>query len=154
MPRNAPLDVQAPIGWPLLPLPDANGALRWPSLAQSVAEHLRKLLATQPGELLGHPSYGAGLQGFLHEPNTLATRARIREAVERAVAHFEPRVVLEAVTVADASTPLNDVGSLRIELIYRLKRDGQRAGLSVGLGSVASARGAANAAANAALPGA
>jgi hypothetical protein len=55
-------------------------------------------------------------------------------------------VVLEAVTVADASTPLNDVGSLRIELIYRLKRDGQRAGLSVGLGSVASARGASNAA--------
>jgi len=138
MPRNPPLDVRAPIGWPLMPVPDANGALRWPGLAHSVADALRKLLATQPGELLGHPSYGAGLQGFLHEPNTLATRSRIREAVERAVGRFEPRVVLEAVTVSDDTAPLQDVGSLRIELVYRLKRDGQRAGLAVRVGTLAS----------------
>ena len=50
--RRAPLDIRPPIGWPLLPVPDANGALTWPGLAQSVAQHLRKLLATQPGELL------------------------------------------------------------------------------------------------------
>jgi phage baseplate assembly protein W len=133
MPRRAPLEIRPPVGWPLLPVPDENGALRWPTLAQSVAQHLRKLLATQPGELLTHPDYGAGLQGFLHEPNTLATRSRIREAVERAVNRHEPRVVLEAVTVSDASDEALDVGALRIELVYRLKRDGQRAGLGVRL---------------------
>lgn len=131
--RRVPLDIRPPIGWPLLPVPDANGVLTWPGLAQSVAQHLRKLLATQPGELLTHPDYGAGLQGYLHEPNTLATRSRIREAVERAVGRFEPRVVLEAVTVADESDERSDVGALRIELVYRLKRDGQRAGLSARL---------------------
>lgn len=131
--RRAALDIRPPIGWPLLPVPDANGALTWPGLAQSVAQHLRKLLATQPGELLTHPDYGAGLQGYLHEPNTLATRSRIREAVERAVSRFEPRVVLEAVTVADESDERSDVGALRIELVYRLKRDGQRAGISARL---------------------
>ena len=72
-PRLAP-----PIGWPLLGVPDADGALAWPSLERSVADGLRKLLSVRPGELLMHADYGAGLQDFLHEPNTLAVRARIK----------------------------------------------------------------------------
>lgn len=114
-----------PIGWPLLPLPDDNGALDWPDLATSVAAQLRKLLATRPGELLGHRDYGAGLQRFLHEPNTLATRARIREAIEQAITRHEPRVVLDAVEVFDETDrATGELGQVRIEVRYRLRRDG------------------------------
>jgi phage baseplate assembly protein W len=123
-----------PIGWPLLPLPDENGALDWPGLAASVAAQLRKLLATRPGELLGHRDYGAGLQRFLHEPNTLATRARIREAIEQAIARHEPRIMLDAVDVFDETDrAIGELGQVRIEVRYRLRRDGTPGELSAAL---------------------
>jgi hypothetical protein len=56
----------APIGWPLLPLPDADGRLSWPPLEQSVAWQIRVVLLTQPGEQLMRPEYGAGIERFLH----------------------------------------------------------------------------------------
>jgi uncharacterized protein len=124
----------APIGWPLLPVPDAAGALQWPTLAESVAAQLRKLLATRPGELLGHADYGAGLQAFIHEPNTLATRARIREAIEQAVARHEPRILLDAVEVRDETEErAGELGQVRITLRYRLRRDGQPGRLDASL---------------------
>lgn len=123
--RRPAADLRPPVGWPLLPVPDANGALGWPTLADSVAQQLRVLLATRPGELLGHPDYGVGLQAFLHEPNTLATRARIRERIAEAVARHEPRVLLEAVEVRDETdSAAGELGQVRIELRYRLRRDG------------------------------
>jgi len=118
-------NLKPPIGWPLLRLPNENGGLDWPDLATSVAAQLRKLLATRPGELLGHRDYGAGLQRFLHEPNTLATRARIREAIEQAITRHEPRLVLDAVDVLDETeVAAGELGQVRIEVRYRLRRDG------------------------------
>lgn len=134
MARLPAANLQPPIGWPLLPLPNKNGALDWPDLATSVAAQLRKLLATRPGELLGHRDYGAGLQRFLHEPNTLATRARIREAIEQAIARHEPRVVLDAVDVFDETQrAAGELGQVRIELRYRLRRDGTPGEISAAL---------------------
>mgnify|MGYP003449208689 FL=1 len=88
-----------PIGWPLLPLPDTNGALAWPDLARSVREQIQVLLSTQPGEQLMRPAFGAGLERLLGEPNTISTRARIRDLVIDALARWEPRITVDAVTV-------------------------------------------------------
>ena len=85
------------LGWPLLPRPNENGQLDWPDLAGSVAAQLRVILSTRPGEQLEHPDFGAGLQEFLHEPNTLATRARIQSRIEEPIVRQEPRLVLDAV---------------------------------------------------------
>ena len=64
-----------PIGWPLLPAPDESGRLQWPELEQSVLDSLKVLLRTRPGEQLLRPSYGAGLQDFVGQPDTTTTRA-------------------------------------------------------------------------------
>lgn len=66
------------IGWPLLPLPDAHGRLNYPTLDQSVRQSIEVILRTRPGEQLMRPDFGAGLAAFLHEPNVLTTRRRIR----------------------------------------------------------------------------
>lgn len=123
----------APIGWPLLAGPDEAGQWHWPGLARSVADGLRALLSVRPGELLMHPDYGAGLQDFLHEPNTLAVRARIRQRIEAAVARWEPRAELDRVDVAEAD---DDPAAVRVEVHYRLRRNGepQRLALSIALG--------------------
>lgn len=127
MPRSdlANLAIAPPIGWPLLPRPDENGRIDWPTLEASVAGQLKVILATRPGELLAHPDFGAGLQAFLHEPNTLATRARIQARVQEAIQRLEPRIQLDAVEIFDDSDSAQaELGRVRIEIHYRLRRTG------------------------------
>lgn len=123
-----------PVGWPLLTAPDANGQWAWPTLERSVDDGLRALLSVRPGELLTHPGYGAGLQDFLHEPNTLAIRARIKQRIEAAVARHELRVQIDRVDVREDEA---DLATVRVDLHYRLRRtgDAQRLSLSLGLAS-------------------
>ena len=110
-----------PVGWPLLPVPDAAGGLDYPSLDDSVRQQIRVILLTRPGEQLMRPDFGAGLEDFLHEPDTLSTRRRIRDAVAAAVARWEPRVSLDRVEVWDVP---DRAGQLRVEIGYRLRRTG------------------------------
>ncbi len=147
MPARPPLpDFSPPVGWPLLPVPDDNGALQWPDLAGSVAQHLRVLLATRPGELLMTPDYGAGLQNWLYQPNTLATRARMRERIEEMVGRYEPRVSVDRIEVWDlseveergiATDPAERGAEVRVEVHYRLRRTGEAGRVSAVLGGAA-----------------
>jgi phage baseplate assembly protein W len=134
MPASA---IAPPIGWPLLSRPDENGRIDWPKLEASVSGQLKVILATRPGELLGHPDFGAGLQEFLHEQNTLATRARIQARIEEALQRYEPRIVLDAVEVFDDTDAAEaELGRVRVEIHYRLRRTGvaRTTGLTLALG--------------------
>lgn len=126
-----------PIGWPLLPVPDADGALHWPELARSVRDGIQVLLATRPGEQLMRPGFGAGLENLLGEPNTVATRARIQTLVEETLKRHETRILLDAVNVAP-TTSQGVADGVRVEIAYRLKRTGAPA--RVGLTLVMEAR--------------
>lgn len=123
---NAP----PPIGWPLLPLPDASGQLHWPTLEQSVAQQIRVILQTRPGEQLMRPAYGAGLENFLHAPNDLNTHRRIRELVGAQLARGETRIVVDDISV---TAPAGEPGQVRIEIAYRLRRTGAASRLGVTL---------------------
>lgn len=109
------------IGWPLLPLPDEHGALSWPTLEDSVRELIRTVLSTRPGEQLMRPDFGAGLELLLHEPNTLTTKRRIRDAVQESLARWERRILLDRVEVRDVD---DDPGQVRVDIAYRLARTG------------------------------
>ena len=120
-----------PIGWPLLPFPDEHGELAYPeALDESVRQQLRVILSTRPGEQLMQPAFGAGLTDMLGEPDTIATRRRIVDRVTDAIAQWEPRIDLHRVDVNDVP---DRPGWLRVEIGYRLKRNGQLASLSVNL---------------------
>jgi phage baseplate assembly protein W len=121
-----------PIGWPLLPVPDEHGELGYPSLAQSVREQIQVILSTRPGEQLMRPTYGGGLENLLAEPNTVATRSRIRDLVEESLSRWEPRIIVDAVAV---DTVAGDANAVRVEIAYRLKRTQQpaRAGLTLAM---------------------
>ncbi len=123
-----------PIGWPLLPLPDADGRLAWPTLEQSVAQQVRVILQTRPGEQLMRPDWGAGLEDFLHEPNATATQRRIRDTIVSALTRWERRLILDDVSVA---TVPNEPGRVRVEISYRIRRTGTagRTGLTLDLAS-------------------
>jgi phage baseplate assembly protein W len=121
-----------PIGWPLLPVPDEDGGMSYPGLAQSVREQIQIILSTRPGEQLMRPNYGGGLENLLAEPNTIATRSRIHDLIEEALARWEPRITVDAIAV---DTIPDDPNAVRVEIAYRLKRTQQpaRVGLTLAM---------------------
>jgi phage baseplate assembly protein W len=120
------------VGWPLLGVPDRAGRLGYPTLDESVRQSIRIILQTRPGEQLMRPDFGAGLQDFLHEPNTLTTRQRIRDAIADALARWEPRIVVDRIDVWEVDDRPSE---LRVEVAYRLQRTGapQQLGLTMQL---------------------
>ena len=109
------------IGWPLLPLPDANGQLNFPSLETSIRQQIQVILRTRPGEQLMRPAFGAGLSNFLHESNDLTTRRRIHDSILESLERWEPRVFVDRVDVNDVP---DQPTYLRIEITYRVRRTG------------------------------
>lgn len=110
-----------PIGWPLLPLPDAEGRLAFPTLEESVRQQIQVVLKTRPGEQLMRPDFGAGLDRFLNQPNTLETRRRIRDVVARSIATWETRAVVDRIEVQEVPARPSFV---RVEVAYHLRRTG------------------------------
>jgi len=114
-------NIQAvPVNWPLLGLPDNEGRLSYPSLDESVRQSIKIILQTQPGERLMRPTYGAGLERYLHEPNTLTTRRQIRDLITASLERWEPRILLDRVDVWELDARPDTV---RIEIVYRLRRN-------------------------------
>jgi len=109
---------QDPIGWPFLPVPQ-SGVLAYPTLEQSVRDSIRVILMTRPGEQLMRPRYGAGLQNFLDEGNTVALRAQIQTTIMQSLQSYENRITVDAVYVDPvAGSP----GQVQVQIYYRLLR--------------------------------
>lgn len=118
------------IGWPLLPTPDANGQLNYPTLEDSVRQSIQVILRARPGEQLMHPEFGAGLENYLHEPNTLTTHRRIRDAIMESLARWEPRILLDRVDVGEVK---DRPSWIRIEIGYRIRRTGSPQNMGITL---------------------
>ena len=120
------------IGWPLMPLPDARGTLSYPTLEESVRQSIQVILRTRPGEQLMRPRFGGGLERFVNEQNTIATRRRIRELITEALGRWEPRIILDRVEVTEHPDRPTHV---RVVIGYRLRRTGavEQIGLSMNL---------------------
>ena len=117
--RSRPLAPQQ-IGWPMSP-DLADGALGYPGLEDSIRDQIKVILLTRPGELLLHPTFGAGLEDLLHEPNNMTTRRRIRDLIATSVGRWEPRILLDAIEVWELP---DRPDAVRVELAYRIRRTG------------------------------
>ena len=86
-------------GWRFPLAPDMAGALEYASGTEKVAESIRLILETEPGERVMRPTFGVGLRRYLMQPNTTATRALIRHDVTLGLTTAEPRIQLTDVSV-------------------------------------------------------
>jgi uncharacterized protein len=111
-----------PLSWPLLPTPDDHGLFGFPSLEESVKQMIRVILLTRPGEQLMRPDFGAGIGRFLHEPNTIETRRRLRDVVIESLGRWEARIAVDEVEVSEVDDAPTQA---RIEIFYQLRRTGQ-----------------------------
>jgi hypothetical protein len=103
-------------GWPLLPVPDADGRLDWPDGPASVRQTIEAILRTTPGEQLMRPRFGAGVAAMLHAPNDVGTRAQMHDAIRAALKRYEPRIIVDRVDVA----PSADLREVLVGIAYRL----------------------------------
>jgi uncharacterized protein len=110
-------------GWPLLPLPDEDGALAWPDPLVSVRQMIEVILRTAPGEQLMRPRFGAGTAAMLHAPNELATRARMHDQIVTALKLYEPRIIADRVDVDPGLNPREVV----VTIVYRVVLTGETA---------------------------
>jgi hypothetical protein len=94
-----------------------DGRLAWSAGEDNVREAMRIILTTEPTERLMREEFGCGLRTFLLEPNSAATRERIRESVMLAIARWEPRVTIDDVTV-DADT--EEPRQVNVTVLFRL----------------------------------
>ncbi len=124
---SAPL--RDPVSWPFLPRP-IDGRLGYPTLEQSVRDAIRIILTTRPGEQLLRPQFGAGLQNFLEEGNTVATRRRIEAAIRQNLTAYESRAAFDRIDVDPVD---NAPGQVHVRIFYRILRTGvsQQTGLTM-----------------------
>ena len=123
---------QDPIGWPFLPVP-TNGQLTFPQLEQSVRDSIRVILTTRPGEQLMRPRYGAGLENFLDEGNTVALRRQIQTTILQSLQNYENRISVDAV---DVDPVAGSPAQVQVQIHYRLLRTNapQQIGLTMQVG--------------------
>jgi phage baseplate assembly protein W len=107
------------INWPLLPLPDEHGHLRFPDLGESVRQSIKIILQTRPGERIMRPVFGGGLQTMLHEQNTLTARRQVQDLITESLGRWEKRILLDRVDVWEVE---DHPTAVRVEIAYRLRR--------------------------------
>ena len=95
-----------------------DGRLQWAVGEASITDAIRIILGTNPGERIGLPRFGAGLDRFLFAGNTAATHARIAEAIASALKAAEPRIQLDSIEVdADPNESETAIAIIRWRLV-------------------------------------
>ncbi len=112
-------------GWSFPVSPDQGGALGFVEGPDAVAQSIRIILDTEPGERVMRRGFGCGLRRYLMKPNTPATRSLIQSDVEGALLRFEPRIQLKEVAV----DPGDDPALVLIRISYVHVRDSSPANL-------------------------
>ncbi len=102
----------------------ADGRWAWSEGADNIRESIRVILMTQLRERLLTPTFGCGLGLYLHEPNTVATRASIADRITRALGDWEKRIALESVSVdADPDEARACVATITYRLVATQARE-------------------------------
>jgi hypothetical protein len=121
------------MGFPPRVGPDGRVAMS--SGTENIRDAIRLVLLTTPGERVMLPGFGAGLNTFLFEPNTPATRRLIEDRIVTALQRWEPRIRLAGVAVTQApDDPQGAVARITYDLVATGARGEIGVGLKLGVG--------------------
>jgi phage baseplate assembly protein W len=100
-------------GWAFPLRTDATGGIALVSRDREIAESIRIILGTAPGERPMRPEFGCGVHDYVFAPADEDTAGRIAYEVRRSLDRWEPRIELTDVVVTpdphDSSTLYIDV---------------------------------------------
>ncbi|MFD2416388.1 GPW/gp25 family protein [Amycolatopsis pigmentata] len=102
-------------GWAFPLRVDATGGIAMVERDQEIAEAIRLVLGTAPGERPMRPEFGCGIHDYVFAPADGATAGRIAYEVRAALERWEPRIEVADVVIAfDAA----EEGVLYIDIRY------------------------------------
>ncbi|MBT8339624.1 MAG: GPW/gp25 family protein [Desulfatitalea sp.] len=101
----------------------ATGGVIMVALEEDIRESLHILLNTAPGERTMQPSYGCGLRNLVFDSVTENTVTALKDAIDRAILFFEPRITLLRI---DVDTSAQYDGVLKIKLSYLVRETNSR----------------------------
>jgi uncharacterized protein len=105
-------------GWAFPLRTDATGSVALVSREREIAESIRLILGTEPGERPMRPDFGCGIQDFVFASADASTAGQIAYEVRVALERWEPRIDLEDVVVSfDAVAS----GTLYIDVRYSIR---------------------------------
>jgi phage baseplate assembly protein W len=110
--------------WPMSV--DHTGAIRLTDGADDIDRSMHIVLLTAPGERVMRPQFGCRIWDLLFEPVTPGLLGMIAQAVEEALAQWEPRV---EVTQVDPQPDPDDGSLVQIAISYVVKTTNDRRNL-------------------------
>src|SRR3954453_1257775 len=103
-------------GWAFFPMrTDVTGRIVLVGHEQEIEESIRLILATAPGERPMRPEFGCAIHDLVFAPADSATAGRIAYEVRVSLERWEPRIVLQDVSVGFGAA---DTGTLLIDITY------------------------------------
>jgi hypothetical protein len=104
-------------GWAFPVAVSADGDIATAEYEEDIRQAVRIILATDPGERVMRPEFGAGLNALVFEPINTTTMALARHRVEQALITWEPRI--DSITVHVTAQP--ELGRLDLDIRYRVR---------------------------------
>jgi|SRR5271157_141793 len=96
----------------------ADGRFAWSSGPDNIREAIQVIVLTDQGERLMLSNFGGNLRTYLFEPNTVATRQRLKEQIQNALTAWEPRITVQSVSVdPDNDDPRVAVATIQYQLV-------------------------------------
>lgn len=106
-------------GWAFPPAFDKTGrTVEMVSDRQDIEQSLEILLSTSIGERVMQPLYGCNLRDHQFEPLSNTFIGFLVDMVERAILFFEPRILVEKISVTESSDSQIFEGKLLISIDY------------------------------------
>ena len=81
---------------------NVKGGLDWSGGPQRIQDAIWIILSTSLGERVMRPTFGAGVEDFVFQPNSNASRVRLADTISNALIQWEPRIQLVNVQVTES----------------------------------------------------
>jgi phage baseplate assembly protein W len=105
---------------------NATGGIGMVERDRELAEAIRLVLGTAPGERPMRPEFGCGIHEYVFAPGDGATAGRIAREVRISLERWEPRIEVDDVVIAFDTA---DEGTLYIDVHYTVRSTNDRRNL-------------------------
>lgn len=111
------------VGWRFPVGLEAGGEIALARYEDDIAQAIRIILGTAPGERAMRPDFGCGIHDRVFAALSMATLGEVETTVREALLKWEPRIELSAVSV---SLDKAEEGTLLVSIDYRVRATNSR----------------------------
>jgi phage baseplate assembly protein W len=105
-------------GWRFPIKVNAHGSISWSEGPERIQDAIWVVIKTALGERVMRPRFGAGVNDFVFQSNSPASRTELVAAIKTALLDWEPRIDLEQVR---AETNAEEPSQVLVSIDYRLR---------------------------------